>query len=107
MTWTAGGVVELTAPGTGKVGAASAICARWGVPAADVIAFGDSMNDAQLLAWAGRSVVVGPAPDTLLGLADDIVGCPEQDGVGRYLAALLAGAPPEPAAQDPVLGDDP
>jgi len=50
MTWSAGGVVELTAPNTGKVGAAAAICVRWDVPAADVIAFGDSMNDAQVLA---------------------------------------------------------
>jgi len=82
--------VEITAPGTGKGASVARVVKRCGFTADDCIAFGNSMNDADVMAWAGRSIVVQPAPGYLLEIADEVVKSPDEDGVGNYLAALLA-----------------
>ena len=81
--------VEVTAPGTGKKRSVARAVKRYGLTAEHCIAFGNSMNDADVLAWAGRSIVVQPAPADLLEIADEVVKSPDEDGVGDYLARLL------------------
>lgn len=84
--------VEFSATGTGKQAAVERVAKRHGISASECIAFGNSMNDAELLAWAGTSIVVQPAPAYLMDIADAVVGSPDGNGVGIYLAALLASA---------------
>lgn len=68
------------------------IVARYlGVPLADVMAIGDSWNDAPLLRAAGFGVAMGSAPPELREVADAIVADVENDGVAeaieRYVLA--------------------
>ncbi|WP_344098924.1 HAD family hydrolase [Myceligenerans crystallogenes] len=82
-------LVELVPPEVTKSAALERWCARLGVGAADVWAFGDMPVDLPMLRWAGRGVAVANAhPDVLAG-ADDVVGSNDDDGVATALEKLL------------------
>jgi Cof subfamily protein (haloacid dehalogenase superfamily) len=91
-THSGGAFVEIGPPGTGKAAALARLCARWGVDAADVVAFGDMPNDADLLAWAGVGVAMGNAHPSVLACADAVTLSNDEDGVARWLAALRPAA---------------
>ena len=86
------GLAELMPPGVDKAAALARWCARLGVDAADVWAFGDMPNDLPMLTWAGRGVAVANAHRDVLACADAVVGHHDADGVAEELAAALAGA---------------
>ncbi|MDO5408880.1 MAG: HAD family hydrolase [Lachnospiraceae bacterium] len=56
----------------------------------DVIAFGDSMNDYELLAAAGFSVAMGNADPKLKQIADMVTDDIDKDGIAKALAILTA-----------------
>ncbi|MDR0782237.1 MAG: Cof-type HAD-IIB family hydrolase [Propionibacteriaceae bacterium] len=62
-----------------------------GVAQEDILAMGDSYNDVELLAWAGRGVALGEAPDELLAVADAVT---EPFGEGGTLLELNRWFPP-------------
>jgi Cof subfamily protein (haloacid dehalogenase superfamily) len=86
-THSGGAFVEIGPPSTSKAAALAALCERWGVRAADVVAFGDMPNDADLLAWAGVGVAMGNAHPAVLAVADDVTLSNDQDGVAHWLAS--------------------
>lgn len=53
--------LEFASPGTHKAAGLSALAQRLGVPQSAVLAFGDGMNDVEMLAWAGRGVAMSHA----------------------------------------------
>jgi hydroxymethylpyrimidine pyrophosphatase-like HAD family hydrolase len=55
------------------------VALEMGVPAADVLAFGDGRNDIEMLRWAGRGVAIGDAPAEVQQAAD-AVSAPFADG---------------------------
>ncbi|MEZ4632412.1 MAG: HAD family hydrolase [Deinococcales bacterium] len=68
--------------------ALSAISRALGVAQKDTIAFGDGVNDVEMLAWAGRGIAVGErAYQGVLQVADERVASPEEGGVVRWLRA--------------------
>lgn len=54
----------------------------------DTIAFGDSMNDFQLIETVAYGVVSKVAPSKLLAIADDTFEDPDQDGIYKSLKKL-------------------
>ncbi|MFI6758144.1 HAD family hydrolase [Micromonospora sp. NPDC050417] len=90
------GLVEISAAGVTKAAGLAWFCARYGVRADQVVAFGDMPNDLPMLAWAGRAVAVANAHPTVLEVADAVTLSNEQDGVAAYLEELYGVA--EPAA---------
>ncbi|MDN5725694.1 MAG: Cof-type HAD-IIB family hydrolase [Propionibacteriales bacterium] len=48
------------------------IATAWGIDARDVLALGDGRNDIEMLAWAGRGVALGEAPDEVRAAADHV-----------------------------------
>jgi len=56
-----------------------------GVEQEDVLAMGDSYNDIDLLAWAGRGVALGDAPDELAAVADCVTAPFDQGGTVEEL----------------------
>jgi hydroxymethylpyrimidine pyrophosphatase-like HAD family hydrolase len=86
------GLAELLAPAVTKDAALARWCARIGVGAADVWAFGDMPNDLPMLRWAGRAVAVGNAHPHVLAEADAVVGANDADGVAEALEKALADA---------------
>ena len=66
------GLVEISARGVDKGAMLARVCARMGIDAADVAAFGDMPNDLSMLSWVGQPYVVANAHPALLaqGFAD-------------------------------------
>jgi hydroxymethylpyrimidine pyrophosphatase-like HAD family hydrolase len=83
------GTVEISATGVTKASGLAWVAGRLGVPARDVLAFGDMPNDLPMLAWAGRSVAVANAHPSVRAAADDTTADHDDDGVARYLERLL------------------
>lgn len=80
------GFLEIVPPGGDKGSALAYIAERLGFAQADVVAFGDGLNDVSMLQWAGHAVSVGPEahPDALAA-ADEHVDSPELSGVAAWL----------------------
>ena len=64
------------------------VCRHFGASLKDTVAFGDSMNDAAMLARAGLSVAMGNACDELKAMADIICEDVAHDGVYREFCRL-------------------
>jgi Cof subfamily protein (haloacid dehalogenase superfamily) len=77
--------LEMTNATATKARALELLGARLGVEARDVLAFGDSYNDVDMLVWAGTGVAMGGAPPELAEAADFMCEPVGQDGFGRYL----------------------
>jgi len=73
--------VEVTNLNTCKARALEQLCGLLNVQAADVLAIGDSMNDAEMLAWAGVAVAVENADEKLKKIADFISASNDEGGV--------------------------
>jgi Cof subfamily protein (haloacid dehalogenase superfamily) len=87
------GSVELTAPGVHKGSGLAWLCAHIGVDRADVVAFGDGLNDHEMLSWAGWGVAMGNAAPVTKGLADEVTAGNDEDGVALVLERLLVDVP--------------
>lgn len=99
-------LLEVQARGVSKATGVARVCAAYGIGPEHVIAFGDSQNDWDLLAWAGCSVAMGNASPELKELADLVAPANFEDGVAVVLEELLDGdeLPPELADQLPGQG---
>lgn len=82
-------LLEISALGVSKATTLARLCARRGIAAADVVAFGDMPNDLPMLMWAGRAYAVANAhPDVLAAVA---LRAPsnDDDGVAHVLEKLF------------------
>lgn len=86
----AAGLAELFAPDVTKDAALARWCARLGVEAHEVWAFGDMPNDLPMLRWAGRSFAVANAHPDVLDAATDTTATNDADGVAEALLGELA-----------------
>ena len=83
-------LLEISAAGVTKATALAGLAGRAGVPAEQVVAFGDMPNDLPMLAWAGRAVAVANAHAEVLALADEVTASNDEDGVAQVLERLVA-----------------
>lgn len=65
------------------------VCEYLHIPVEDSIAFGDSMNDREMMETAGYAVCMENGSDTLKKLADEV--CPRVEQDGLYQAFLKMG----------------
>jgi len=79
------GLVEMSPPGVTKASGLAEVAGRFGVTAADVIAFGDMPNDLEMLRWAGHGVAMGNAHPALLEVADEVTATNGEDGLALVL----------------------
>ena len=79
------GLIEVSCPGVDKAAGARYLAERYGVTAADAIAFGDMPNDLELLRWAGVGVAMGNAVPMLHDAADHVTATNNEYGVARVL----------------------
>ena len=63
------------------------LAAAAGIPVADTVAFGDSMNDAEMITTAGLGICMGNGSDRLKALADEVCGDVAADGLYNAFAA--------------------
>lgn len=83
-------LVEMSAPGVHKAATLADFAASRGIAPADVVAFGDMPNDAEMLAWAGLGCAVASGHVSLRAAADAVVGACDDDGVAGAIEELLA-----------------
>jgi Cof subfamily protein (haloacid dehalogenase superfamily) len=86
------GSVELTAPGVHKGSGVAHLCERLGLDRDDVVAFGDGLNDHEMLTWAGRGVAMGNADARTKAIADEVTASNDEDGVALVVERLLRDA---------------
>lgn len=83
--------IEVMNPEVDKGRALAIVAERAGVTLDQVVAIGDSWNDAPLLRAAGFGIAMGSAPDELKAIADAVVGDVESDGVAEALERYVIG----------------
>jgi len=82
--------LEVTAGNASKSQALAYVGQQLGFEPDQMLAFGDDLNDADMLRFAGRGVAMANAKPEILALADDVTAeTNEDDGVGRYLERFL------------------
>ena len=86
-------IVDLMPNDCSKGNALARLAAQRGIQAAEVVAIGDNMNDADMLAYAGHAVVMENAPAELLALASHngwtMTGSNEADGAAQAILRIL------------------
>ena len=80
--------LDLGIKGVTKATGLQKLCARLGIDRSDVLAIGDAMNDVEMLEWAGFSVAMGHAKETIKALADHVTGSEPGRGVIEVLDQL-------------------
>jgi HAD superfamily hydrolase (TIGR01484 family) len=81
--WTAW--LDLAPEGVSKASGLEWVCRDLGVRREDVLAIGDGRNDTEMLAWAGRGVAMGQAPEEVRAAADAVAGVVQEDGAATEL----------------------
>ena len=94
VTLTGETFVEVMTRGVTKQAALAELANERGVSAAEVVAFGDQLADAEMLRWAGLGVAVRNATPFALEAADEVTASNDEDGVALVLERLLNGAQP-------------
>jgi hypothetical protein len=82
--------VLVRAAGPSKGTALAELCRAAGIAVADAVAIGDWVNDVPMFRVAGRSFVMGNAPDAVRAAATDMLATPA--GAGGGIAEAIARA---------------
>ena len=82
--------IEMNSVEAGKGRALLELCAHLGIDPADTVAFGDGLNDADMLRAAGRGVAMANATDRVKRSADAVTENNNDAGVGKEIFRLLA-----------------
>jgi len=61
----------------------------WGFDVSEIVAFGDDLNDIDMLSFAGIGVAMGNALDEVKSAADCVCGGNEEDGLARWIEANI------------------
>ncbi|WP_407359108.1 Cof-type HAD-IIB family hydrolase [Microbacterium sp. LTA6] len=81
--------VEVMAEGVTKATGLARLCEHLGISRADVVAFGDALNDVEMLRWAGHGVAMAGADLVVQDAADEIAASNDDDGLARVVERLL------------------
>ncbi len=76
---------EVLPAGTSKGAAAAALAVHLGLELSQVVAFGDNLNDLELLEVCGLGVAMGDGHPELLARADRVIGPHDSDAIAELL----------------------
>ncbi|KAF9586357.1 hypothetical protein BGW38_006418 [Lunasporangiospora selenospora] len=77
--------LEMAAPGVSKGLGLQRYCEGHGIDRKDVIAFGDLLNDAEMLQYAGLGLCMGNGHPNMKALADRVIGLNSEDGLAKEI----------------------
>jgi len=89
VTQTSRNLLEFHHPQVSKGHALAQIARDLGVSPHEVIAFGDSHNDLEMLRFAGLGVAMGNASDEVKAVADLVTLPNDQDGIARVVSQYI------------------
>ena len=81
--------LDIAPEGVSKASGLQVLCDRLGYDRSEVLAVGDGNNDIEMLAWAGRGVAMGQAPESVKVAANAITGSIADDGLATELRRYL------------------
>lgn len=81
--------VEVMAEGVTKATGLARLCEHLGVARSDVVAFGDALNDVEMLRWAGHGVAMAGAAAVVQDAADEVAATNDDDGVAQVVERML------------------
>jgi hydroxymethylpyrimidine pyrophosphatase-like HAD family hydrolase len=82
-------LVDVIRAGCSKGAALAQLAARFGVPAGDVMAVGDNLNDLPMLEFAGRPVLMANAVPELMTRGWEVTGSNDDAGVARAIETFV------------------
>lgn len=82
-------VLAIKAKGVSKAAALSKLAGKLGIAMEEIIAFGDEVNDIEMLKAAGFGVAMENADDIVKASADEITDSNDADGVAKKLKELF------------------
>lgn len=77
--------LEISGAGVCKGLGLAKYCEAHGIPREDVVAFGDMINDAEMLEFAGLGLCMGNGEESMKKLADRVIGTNAEDGVAQEI----------------------
>lgn len=83
------GYMEVFKRGCSKAAGLHHLISEIGVNPEEVMAFGDAMNDLEMIQYAGCGVAMGTAPEALKEEADYVTLSAEEEGVGEAIERLI------------------
>ena len=78
--------LEVMQLGASKKKAIEFLLDKYGITQNEIIAIGDNFNDKEMIAFAGKGVAMGNAPDEIKAVADYVTDTNNNDGVAKALA---------------------
>jgi len=82
-------MIEIVPAGSGKGTCLAWLSDHLQIKKEDVIAFGDGMNDLQMLSWAGTGLAMGQSSQKVKTVADHVIGPVDQEGIAEWIQAEL------------------
>lgn len=82
-------LLEISRPDVNKALTLADFTNAMGVAPDDVVAFGDMLNDMEMVRWAGTGYAVASAHPQLVEAADAVTGACDDDGVAEAIEYLL------------------
>lgn len=86
--------LEFLNPVANKWAGVSAVAGHYGIAPGEIVAFGDSPNDAPMLTHSGLGIVMPHAHPEVKAVADVVMNGDPEDAVARAVEALLSGKAP-------------
>jgi hypothetical protein len=83
-------LIQILAASADKAEALRFVVQRWGLTMRNVVAFGDDVNDVDMVAAAGLGVAVANAVAEVLAVADCVTRSNDEDGVAAVVEQLLS-----------------
>ena len=83
-------MLDVFADGVDKAVGLDFVADLYGIDRQETAAFGDSVNDVELIGYAGLGVAMGNAPDDILRMADMVAPSNDDDGVAVVIEELAA-----------------
>lgn len=84
-----GTVADVFHPGVSKLTALQLLCARLNIATDEVMAFGDSVNDLDMIGWAGMGVAMGNAREEVKREADYVCEPGWEDGIAKTIHKMI------------------
>jgi hypothetical protein len=72
-----------------KAKAIAALARNWGISQSEIAAFGDDLNDVDMLSYAGIGVAMGNALDEVIAVSDFVCLRNDEDGIADWLTTHL------------------
>ena len=79
---------EIYSPTISKAVGIQTVLEHYGASVEESYAFGDGVNDVEMIRYAGTGVAMGNACKELKEAADEVCGSVMEDGLARYLATI-------------------